>query len=157
MIASGGTGNDTLIGTSGRRHAGRGAGNDSLVGGGGDDTFAFNSGSSGSQTVVEPPDQRGTAGLDFSQAPAGSRSISARPGPGRDAGHALRRSLNLTLADPLGIDNVLGSPYDDTIIGNANDNTLIGGGGEDLIAGLGGNDVIEGRRHPHGLSRLQHV
>ena len=53
-------------------------------------------------------------------------------------------TLSLTLANPLGISDVLGSPYDDTIIGNANDNTLIGGGGDDLIAGLGGNDLIEG-------------
>ena len=52
--------------------------------------------------------------------------------------------LTLTLSDPMGISNVLGSPYDDTIIGNARDNTLIGGGGDDLIAGLGGNDVLEG-------------
>ncbi len=52
--------------------------------------------------------------------------------------------LNLTLANPLGIDNVLGSSYNDTIIGNANDNTLIGAGGDDLIAGLGGNDLLEG-------------
>ena len=53
-------------------------------------------------------------------------------------------ALTLTLAYPLGIDNVLGSSYDDTIIGNANDNTLIGGGGDDVIAGLGGNDLLEG-------------
>ena len=37
-------------------------------------------------------------------------------------------TLTLTLADPLGISNVLGSPYNDTIIGNSNNNTLIGGG-----------------------------
>ena len=53
-------------------------------------------------------------------------------------------ALTLTLADPLAIDNVLGSSYDDTMIGNANNNTLIGGGGDDLIAGLGGNDLLEG-------------
>ena len=53
-------------------------------------------------------------------------------------------ALTLTLADPLGIDNVLGSPYNDTIIGNTNDNTLIGGGGDDMIVGLAGNNLIEG-------------
>ena len=52
--------------------------------------------------------------------------------------------MNLTLSDPMGISNVLGSPYNDSIIGNARDNTLLGGGGEDLIAGLGGDDVLEG-------------
>ena len=53
-------------------------------------------------------------------------------------------ALTLTLADPLGIANVLGSSYNDTIIGNINDNTLIGGGGDDLIAGVGGNNLLEG-------------
>jgi hypothetical protein len=50
----------------------------------------------------------------------------------------------LTLSDPMGISNVLGSPYNDSLIGNARDNIVLGGGGEDLIAGLGGNDVLEG-------------
>ena len=53
-------------------------------------------------------------------------------------------ALTLTLADPLGIDTVLGSSYNDTIIGNINDNTLIGGGGDDLLVGVGGNNLIEG-------------
>ena len=139
VCSMGGTGNDTLIGTSGPDTLVGGAGNDSLVGGGGNDTFAFNSGSSGSQTVVEPPGT-GVAGLDFSQAPAGISINLSQSGPQT----VIPGTLTLTLANPLGIDNVLGSPYDDTIIGNANDNTLIGGGGQDLIAGLGGNDVLEG-------------
>ena len=50
----------------------------------------------------------------------------------------------MTLADPLAIDSVLGSSYNDTIIGNINDNTLIGGGGDDVIVGVGGNNLIEG-------------
>ena len=65
--------------------------------------------------------------------------------------------LTLTLANPLGIADVLGSPYDDTIIGNANDNTLIGGGGDDLIAGLGGNDLLEGNVTRSVYPRLQYV
>ena len=144
VMLLGGTGNDTLMGTSRPDTLLGGAGNDSLVGGGGGDTFAWNARSSGSQTVVEQPGT-GTSELDFSQAPvgisinlsqAGSQTVMPAP-PGAAA-------LELTLANPLGVDNVLGSAYDDTIIGNANNNTLMGGGGDDLIAGLGGNDVIEG-------------
>ena len=145
VMLQGGTGNDTLIGTSGPDTLVGGAGNDSLVGGGGNDTFAFNSGSSGSQTIVEPARAAGVAGLDFSQAPAGISINLSQSGPQAVMPATLNDgALTLTLADPLGIDNVLGSSYDDTIIGNANDNTLIGGGGDDLIAGLGGNDVLEG-------------
>ncbi len=139
VVLLGGTGNDTLIGTSGPDTLVAGAGNDSLVGGGGNDIFTFNSGSSGSQTVVEKPGT-GIAGLDFSQAPAGISINLSQSGPQT----VIPGTLSLTLADPLGIDNVLGSSYNDTIIGNANDNTLIGAGGDDLIAGLGGNDVLEG-------------
>ena len=134
-----GTGNDTLIGSSNDDTLVSGAGNDSLVGGGGNDTFAFNSGSSGNQTIDEASNTA-NAWLDFSQAPAGvninlSQSSAQAVIPG---------TLTLTLSNPMGISDVLGSGYDDTIIGNARDNTLIGGGGDDLIAGLGGDDLLEG-------------
>ena len=115
------------------------------MGGGGGDTFAFNDSSSGSQTIVEPSPGGAVAGLDFSQAPAGISINLSQSGPQAVMPATLNDgALTLTLADPLAIDNVLGSSYDDTIIGNTNDNTLIGGGGDDLIAGLGGNDLIEG-------------
>ncbi len=139
VMLIGGAGNDTLIGSSGPDTLEGGDGNDSLVGGGGNDTFAFDENSSGSQTVVEQPGT-GVAGLDFSQAPAGVSINLSLSGPQA----VIPGTLTLTLANPLGIDNVLGSAYDDTLIGNANDNTLIGAGGDDLIAGLGGDDVLEG-------------
>ena len=135
----GGTGNDTLIGSQDDDTLVGGAGNDSLVGGGGTDTFAFNGGSSGSQTVVEPAGTN-IATLDFSNAPDGISINLGQTGPQA----VIPGVLTLTLSDPMGISNVLGSPYDDTIIGNNRDNTLIGGGGEDLILGMGGNDLIEG-------------
>ena len=139
VILQGGTGDDTLIGSSSNDTLIAGAGNDSLVGGRGNDTFMFNGGSSGSQTVVEPAGTN-IAGLDFSQAPVGIQINLGQTGQQT----VIPGTLNLTLSDPLGISNVLGSPYDDTIIGNARDNTLIGGGGLDEIAGLGGNDLLEG-------------
>ncbi len=143
-ILQGGTGNDTLIGSRGPDTLEGGTGNDSLSGGGGGDTFAFNSYSSGSQTIYEPPGGA-AAWLDFSQAPAGVSINLSDSAPQAVMPATLNNGpLTLTLADPLGIDNVLGSSYNDTLIGNANDNTLIGGGGDDLIAGLGGNDVLDG-------------
>ena len=80
-ILQGGTGDDTLIGSSGPDTLEGGAGNDSLVGGGGGDTFAFNSYSSGSQTIFEPPGRAAVAGLDFSQAPAGISINLSQSGP----------------------------------------------------------------------------
>ncbi len=140
----GGIGNDTLIGAKGPDTLEGGTGNDSLAGGGANDTFTFDSYSSGSQTIDEPQDG-GVAGLDFSQAPAGISINLSESGPQAVMPATLGDgALTLTLADPLGIENVVGSSYDDTILGNANDNTLLGGGGQDLIAGLGGDDVIEG-------------
>jgi Ca2+-binding RTX toxin-like protein len=139
VLLLGGTGNDTLIGTSGGDTLTSGAGNDSLIGGGGDDTFAFDGNSSGNQNVVEAAGT-GNALLDFSAAPAGIQIDLGQTGPQT----VIANTLTLTLADPLGIANVLGSPYDDTIIGNARDNTLVGGGGQDVIAGLAGNDLLQG-------------
>jgi Ca2+-binding RTX toxin-like protein len=135
----GGAGADTLLGSQSDDTLVAGAGNDSLVGGRGNDTFAFNGGSSGSDTVVEPAGTN-VAGLDFSAATAAISINLGQTGPQT----VIPGTLTLTLSDPMGISNVLGSPYDDTIIGNARDNTLLGGAGDDLIAGLGGNDMIEG-------------
>jgi Ca2+-binding RTX toxin-like protein len=134
-----GTGNDTLIGSGSNDTLIGGAGNDSLVGGGGNDTFAFDSGSAGGDVVVEPAGNN-IATLDFSAASAGIQINLSQTGPQT----VIPGTLTLSLSDPNGISNVLGSPYNDSIIGNARDNTLLGGGGQDLIAGLGGNDVIEG-------------
>jgi hypothetical protein len=120
-----------------------GAGNDSLVGGRGTVTFALNGGSSGSQTMFEPAETN-VATLDFSGTPAGVSVNLAQTGPQA----VVPGALTLTISDPMGISNVLGSPYDDTILGNARDNTLIGGGGQDLTAGMGGNDLLQG-----GLTR----
>ncbi len=138
VILQGGTGDDTMIGTGGPDTLIGGAGNDSLVGGAGA-TFTFNGGSSGSQIVDETTENSG-AWLDFSQAPDGISINLSLATPQT----VIPGLLTLTLTDPLGINNVMGSGYNDTILGNDLDNTLIGAGGDDLIAGLGGNDVIEG-------------
>ena len=117
-ILQGGTGDDTLIGSQGPDTLEGGSGNDSLVGGGGGDTFAFNDTSSGSQTIFEPigPPNSPVAGLDFSQAPAGISINLSQSGPQAVMPATLNDgALTLTLADPLEIDTVLGSAYNDTI------------------------------------------
>ncbi len=156
-LLMGGTGFDTLIGSQSNDTLVAGYGDDSLVGGGGNDTFQFvgqsgidpqnpgaadtfaSAGSAGNVFIDEP---RGTniATLDFSQASAGISIDLGQTGPQT----VITGVLTVTLSDPMGISNVIGSAYDDTIIGNARDNTLIGGGGQDVIAGLGGDDVLQG-------------
>ncbi len=43
-----------------------------------------------------------------------------------------------------GVENVIGSPFDDRILGNGSDNVISGGGGSDWIGGGGGEDVVSG-------------
>ena len=138
VFLQGGTGDDTLIGSSGPDTLVGGAGIDSLVGGGGNDTFASRADRAAARpsTSRKAPEKPGST----SPSPAGVSVNLSLSGPQS----VIPGTLTLTLSDPLGISNVLGSPYDDTIIGNANDNALIGGGGLDVIAGLGGNDLLEG-------------
>ena len=42
------------------------------------------------------------------------------------------------------VENVEGSPFDDTIVGDARRNVLGGGRGHDTLRGGGGNDVLRG-------------
>ncbi len=51
-----------------------------------------------------------------------------------------------------GLENAIGSAFNDTLVGNGQANTLVGGGGDDWIVGLEGNDVLEGG---HGINVLQ--
>ena len=45
-----------------------------------------------------------------------------------------------------GIQNVVGSNFNDTLTGDSGDNTLIGGGGDDILVGGAGNDLLVGGR-----------
>ena len=132
-----GTGNETVLAGSGNDTVVAGTGNDSLVGGGGNDTYIFNSLSQGSDTIVENSTTGNT--LDFSQFTAGVTVDIAKSGP-----QTVSSGLTLNLTNPLGFDQVIGTPYPDTILGNANNDTLIGGGGADYLDGRGGSNLIEG-------------
>ena len=46
--------------------------------------------------------------------------------------------------DVTGVENVIGSKFNDAIFGTDGANSLSGGNGDDLLSGLGGNDVISG-------------
>jgi Ca2+-binding RTX toxin-like protein len=121
--------NDTLMGGAGNDLLTGGAGNDFLNGGAGDDTLI---GGTGADTLV------GGAGRDLASY-AGSDAavhVSLASGLGY-GGHAQGDQL-------WGIEDLLGSSYNDTLIGSGDANMLTGGDGNDWMDGGAGNDTLYG-------------
>ena len=110
---------DTLTGDAGNNIIDGGAGNDILEGGAGNDTLI---GGAGNDTVTYA-----NAG---SAVNVNLTTNSATGGAGSD-----------TLS---GIENVIGSAFDDTITGNSSNNVIDGGAGNDTIAGGLGDDTLIG-------------
>jgi Ca2+-binding RTX toxin-like protein len=133
----GGSGNDVLRNQEGGRSW--------FYGGGGDDVI-FVAGMGGWPVLMD-----GGRGSDFYDAwPGGDgngidRTI--RPGPGRDT-LQVRSSDYPLVVDLVAcggcVENVIGTPYEDTLLGDAKANVLIGGGGNDTIDPRGGHDRVAG-------------
>ena len=113
--ASGGSGDDVLLGNSAANVLSGNAGNDTLVGRGGNDTL---SGGAGSDTVSYVSSGAGVT--------INLKSGSAR-GDGSD-----------TL---ISVENAVGSAFNDTITGSDSANVLNGGGGNDTLSGGKGVDT----------------
>ena len=126
---SGLVGNDTLTGLAGNDTLDGGADDDLLRGGAGVDTLI---GGSGSDTV------------DFSQDAAEGGTFRAVV----DLTQALARDGFNNLETLNGIENAIGTQYNDQLIGNALDNVLSGLDGNDQLSeqvfGAGGNDTLLG-------------
>ena len=113
--------NDVLTGDGGANILDGGAGDDSLIGGAGADTLI---GGTGINTA--------------SYAGAGSAvNASLTTGTG-----TLGEANGDTFS---GIQNLIGSNFNDTLTGDANDNILVGGLGNDTLSGLDGNDTLDVR------------
>lgn len=116
----GGSGRDTLEGTSSQETLLGGAGDDVLQGRGGADRI---DGGAGRDTLI------------FASAASGvSVSLWRRTG---DAGEAAGGSF-------LAIENVTGSAFADTVEGDAQANLLAGNAGADHLGGRDGNDTLRG-------------
>lgn len=144
---NGGAGNDALIAGSGNDTLDGGAGNDLHQGGDGNDIFLHNAGADefvggyfDGNTFVD----NGIDLIDYSAASSGIDIdlAGARAGAGAAAGDV-----------HVGIENVLGTNFDDRVEGDLADNdihglggndTLLGGGGADTLHGDGGNDTLTG-------------
>ncbi|AUY36267.1 retention module-containing protein [Pseudomonas soli] len=118
---NGGAGNDVLV---------AGAGNNSLHGGDGDDLLI------------------GGPGNDLLDGGAGNDTASyakATVGVTVDLGHVGQQNTVGAGLDTLsGIENLIGSDYNDTLTGNDGDNLLNGGAGNDVLKGGAGNDILIG-------------
>jgi Ca2+-binding RTX toxin-like protein len=117
---TGGAGRDTLSGDAGADRLAGGGGNDTLNGGGGNDTM------------------EGGAGLDTASYAGASAGVSVRIASGaQDTGGAGVDTL-------VGIENLLGSAFDDVLLGDGGSNLLSGGLGNDFFNGGNGDDTLNG-------------
>ncbi|OCT91453.1 uncharacterized protein LOC108709311 [Xenopus laevis] len=110
----GGEGNDLILGGEGNDVIYPGQGADTVYGGTGSDTLLFFG--------------------DLDNATGVLVNLALGYGVGADAEGDLY----------FGIENALGTSYDDILIGNDDDNYLSGGGGNDLIQPMNGDDVMHG-------------
>ena len=101
-------------------------GNDMLFGGSGNDTLE---GGPGADTLIGGP---GMDTADYS-ASAAAVSVNLRTGLG-SGGDAQGDILG-------GIENIVGSAFNDTLTGGAGNDTVTGGAGNDTIVGLSGSDT----------------
>jgi Ca2+-binding RTX toxin-like protein len=128
-ILSGGNGNDTIRGWGGNDKLYGDAGNDTLDGGNGNDTLV---GGSGADTLIGGD---GVDTADYSTSTA-SVNVNLETGIGK-GGDAEGDVLS-------GIENLIGSKYNDVLVGNASVNLIDGGDGDDTITGGSNNDKLFG-------------
>ncbi len=144
-----GAGNYTLNAGSGTDTLVAGSGNDVLNGGSGTDVFVPGSG------TVAINGGTGNGTLDFSGAPTGVNvnlsgtpfvlnlpgtfyiSNSVLPGHSASGGWGGRVTIN-------GVENVIGTSFNDVIVGDSNTNRIQEGAGNDLVVGNGGGDTLIG-------------
>ncbi|MEG5172997.1 hypothetical protein QUB25_12565, partial [Microcoleus sp. B3-D7] len=146
----GGTGNDSLYGEQGDDILQGEAGNNLLNGGIGIDTISYANSVSGVIVNIDENNNYGhqqTAGI-----------FDLEPNFAMGSGQALD---GFGSEDSIvGVENIVGSSFDDILIGNALDNAIEAGAGNDLVVSSAGNDRLEGnggidtvsfRRDPNGV------
>ncbi|MEP6017554.1 MAG: calcium-binding protein [Paracoccaceae bacterium] len=150
----GADGNDTILGDDGSDLLGGASGADSLSGGNGDDTLFGGDendtldGGDGDDIVS------GGQGDDLILASQGQDQVDGNAGNDTidysGAGSVVTIKLNKGTAvtdsfvDSIqGVENVIGTDFDDRLIGDIGHNELWSGAGNDTINNLGGNDTID--------------
>ncbi len=132
----GGGGNDTLVAQAGNDTLHAGSGDSVLQGGTGNDVYLFDQASQGTAEVVEAADADSDT-LDFQQLAFGV-AVDLASTSGQVIGGG---QLTVTLSNPSGIENAIGTGADDLLTGNTRDNSLEGGAGNDTLIGAAGSDT----------------
>jgi Ca2+-binding RTX toxin-like protein len=134
-IRSGG-GNDTVFAGLGDDSIIAGTGDDYIVGGAGNDVIE---GGAGADILF------GGDGLDWASYASSPEGIALRLWNGRgNGGHATGDELS-------GIENLVGSGFDDLLVGDQFDNYFEGGDGSDALWGNTGDDTLSGGAGPDAL------
>jgi hypothetical protein len=128
---TGGQADDSFDGGGGNDTLDGGPGNDSLLGRSGDDTLTGGDGSDTARYVSDP------LGVTVDLSRSGVQPTGA--------------SGNDSLS---GIENLVGSPFDDMLTGDGGDNEISGGGGADRIVGGNGSDILEGEAGDDALDSV---
>ncbi|MBI4030757.1 MAG: hypothetical protein HY370_03710, partial [Proteobacteria bacterium] len=168
----GDAGNDAINGDAGNDVIDGGAGNDTLDGGADTDTITYgsatagvtvslavgtaqNTGGAGTDTISNFENLTGSAYDDTLEGTAGNNILTG--GAGTDtltyANAAAGVTVNLTTltaqntvgagTDTIaGLENIIGSAFNDTLTGDGNDNVIEGGAGNDVMNGAGGTDTV---------------
>lgn len=140
-IASGGDGNDTIIGTEGNDTLYGGAGNDIILGLGGNDLLFGDTSLQG-----DVLDAAHSCNGDFTVATAVPASVGGNDvldgGDGNDALYG--EDGNDTVYGGLGNDQIFGMAGNDSLAGNEGDDLMTGGTGNDTMTGGDGSDTMWG-------------
>lgn len=128
---------DIIVGTAGDDTLTGGAGRDTVSGGDGDDTLIAGI-DDGSNDTYYGGTAAADSGIDTIDYSAATASVLVDLSTGQAIGTSIGTD---TLS---GIENVVGSAYNDTITGDENANVLSGGAGDDTITGGRGDDTLIG-------------
>ena len=153
-ILFGGIGDDHLFGGPGNDHLWGNGGTDTLTGGTGSDWFyiTFEKGDSGAGADTVRGDQPGETSNDPAMSnPGDTDTISYEKWMDEDEHMGVTLDLSDTSDNIEGIENIIGSPDDDTLTGDGEDNIIEGGDGDDVLTGGEGSDTVSYRSSSRGV------
>jgi serralysin len=127
--AIGGSGNDTIIGNAVANVLTGNGGADAITGAAGDDML---SGGAGGDSLD------GGDGVDTaSYETAAAGVVASLAAPGGNTGEAAGDTYG-------GVENLIGSTFNDTLTGDGGANRILGGAGDDNVNGGAGDDILRG-------------
>ena len=154
-VLIGGKGNDRLDGRGGNDKLYGGDGDDTLRGGDGTDEL---NGGKGSDLFLIKYYESGTVTINGEGNDENGVAQEADPGDVDTVSyaewvHSNDMGITVTLGSELmGIENVIGSRYEDSIIGDSGDNVIEGGKEMDTLDGGGGNDTVSYKSSSEGVT-----